>query len=277
MAFKVTRLSLKCHLCGGFITGSYWVYDDDTVVCSWCEHNRKKCETCGKPIAGHYYAWDNHVLCEECYENSERCDSCGYPLIGTYKVFEDQYRICSSCYAKRTKYDITLSEARELVNYRDVEVGRRLLRRKPPYLCIMAFASTISRLSNLLNWRSSTRLRYTSNSYYLCSRELKYLRNTNISPVEAIIKGVGNCAVKSALLASLLKCRGLKLSVCKTENHVFVITYYPSAPKEYIVFKPSRRRDGTNWADWIGMDPASNCIFGRLPEKDFTRIREHSV
>lgn len=214
----MTGLSLRCHLCGAVITGSYWVYDDDTVVCNWCEHNRKKCEVCGKPIAGHYYAWRNHVLCEGCYANSEKCDSCGYPIIGSYRVFDDQYRICSECYAKRTKYDITLSEARELVNHRDVEIGRSLLRRRPQFLCIMAFASTISRLSNLLDWRSSTRLRYMSNSYYFCSREIKYLKNTNISPVEAIVRGVGNCAVKSALLASLLKCNGLKLSVCERER-----------------------------------------------------------
>ena len=271
------RLSLACDLCGEVINGSYWVYDDNTVVCSWCEQKRKKCEICGKPITRYYYAWDNHVLCECCYENSDICDSCGNPIIATYKVFEDKYKICSSCYAKKTKYDVTLSEARELVNYEDIDLGRSLLRRMPPYLCIMTFSTTISRLSHLLRRRSYSKIEYISNSYYFCSREIKYLRKTSISPVEAIVRGVGNCAVKSALLASLLKRYGSRVSICTTKNHVFVITYYPSAPKEYRVFRPRQRRDETNWADWIGMDPASNCIFGRLPERDFTQIREHSV
>jgi hypothetical protein len=98
-----------------------------------------------------------------------------------------------------------------------------------------------------------------------------------LSPVEAITKGIGNCTAKSALLASLLKCNGFRVSICVTDDHVFVITYYPLAPKQYKMFKPRWRRDGTNWTNWIGMDPASNCIFGRLPKQDFTKINEYSV
>lgn len=266
-----------CNLCGEEITRSYWAYDDGTVVCSWCERHRKKCEMCGKPVSKYYYVLDNHVLCIHCYKKSDTCDSCGKLLIGKYTVFDDRYKICGSCHEKRTSYNITLTEARMLVHYQDIEIGRKMLMRTSSYLCIMAFSTTINRLSSLLTLRSRCKLNYVSDSYYFCSREIRYLRNAIISPVEAIAKGVGNCGVKSALLASLLKCYGLRVSVCTTENHVFVIAFYPSAPKEYRMFQQKRRRDGTSWGDWIGMDPASNCIFGRLPRQDFTQIYEHPV
>lgn len=269
--------SKVCDICGEALTGCYWVYEDNTVVCSWCKQNRKKCEICGKPISGHYYSWDNHVLCEYCYEDTQACYACGRPLIGKYIQFNDGDKICSYCYSKRTEYNITISEARKLVNYTDIEIGQKLLKQKPSFLCVMDFSITMKRLSNLLKLKSSAKLNYMSNSYYFCSREIRYMQNTEISPVEAIIKGVGNCSVKSALLASLLKCYSLTVRVCTTNDHAFVITYFPSAPKEYRMFRSSRKSDGTSWADWIGMDPASECIFGRLPEKDFTRFEEHVV
>jgi len=89
-------------------------------------------------------------------------------------------------------------------------------------------------------------------------------------PEETIENKGGDCDDQAVLLAALLMNVGFDAELVFIPNHVYVAVNLPNVPANYKTYGSQTKSDGTNWNDWVGMDPTcTNCGFGRLPESDF--------
>jgi len=89
-------------------------------------------------------------------------------------------------------------------------------------------------------------------------------------PEETLESKGGDCDDQAVLLASLLLAVGFRASLIFVPNHVYVAAYVPDAPEDVRTFARKEKKDGTNWYDWIGMDPTcTGCSFGQLPDDDY--------
>jgi hypothetical protein len=87
-------------------------------------------------------------------------------------------------------------------------------------------------------------------------------------PEETIETKSGTHGDQAVLLASLLKSMGFRVNLIFTPDRVYVATYLPDAPDTCKTYADKPKEDGTNWREWIGLDPTcKNCEFGVLPQE----------
>lgn len=95
---KVTAKQ-RCSFCNQVISGTFYRYDQDVVVCKACEAKLPKCERCGYPM-DRWVAYGDVKLCLTCSTEVKTCDKCGDPLLNKfyeYKVSGKTIRVCQEC------------------------------------------------------------------------------------------------------------------------------------------------------------------------------------
>lgn len=260
----------RCKICNKPV-GTYYTYNSDYIVCKSCDSQKPRCEICNKPV-GSYYTVDSSVYCQECYSICHTCSICKKPT-GSYTKCSNLLA-CKQCFAEITSYKIKWHEARKFVKDSDLKLGiQRMKKFRQPHLCDVSDSDCIQKLSRHIASNTNSKFEYLKECYYLCEKEITYILDGRFSPIECLLRGQGNCSSKSGLLASLLKTQNIPVNLCELKEHVFVAAYLPEFPEWCRMFTNRIRTDGSNWNNWIGLDPAaSNCVIGVLPDEDFTKI-----
>lgn len=250
-------------------------YRGDKLFCNDCYEHGNRCGICNIPIVDHYRR-NSKLYCHECYSKYPRCSVC-QNITGSYIEFED-YIACKECEKEITNYKVTLIHAQSLVNRRDLLKGKNMLKRLfHPHLCDVSHFASLQNLSKYISSYAKSDFEYTKECYYFCRTEVEYFREACWNPIECIVTGKGNCSSKSGLLSSLLKARSIKVNYCEIPNHVYIIAHLPNMPKWCRMFASKKKNDGTNWIEWMGMDPASNHMIGTIPKTNFIETRLKSM
>lgn len=111
------RASRFCHLCGRGLSGRYYRYANDLVVCVACQTSRPHCERCDVPLADSDIARaranpDRPRLCAACDRSAPRCAACGLPIAATWYTFEELLpqaavrHFCAACVQSRPRCDL---------------------------------------------------------------------------------------------------------------------------------------------------------------------------
>lgn len=286
-----------CDICS-IPVGKHWEINSN-IFCNDCYNNKPRCSICSVPMGAHYYRGDK-LFCKDCYENGIHCKICKIPVSKYYErnsmiycpdcyskypkcsvcgnivasyVELEGFIACNDCDEEIKKYNVTLQNAQVSVSKDDILRGDKLLKNiHHSHLCDVSNLSCIKKLSQFISSYSKSDFEYVKECYYLCREEIEYLREARWSPIECIVKGKGNCSSKSGLLASLLKAKSIKVNFCEIPEHVYVVAHLPDMPKWCQMFAAKQKNDGTNWIEWMGMDPASNYTIGNLPKSDFTKV-----
>ena len=246
---------------------------------------RLLCDSCFYPIDETYYqSQDGTVTCSSCYVQ-KICFECG-DEIHSYVSYRSLI-LCNECNQTLTQGCINLDDCKEYITEYDLEEGRELRENTgiDPYLIDQSNSFTIRKVAELILSITSlhdnldtirsisqdcTKLSmviydYIREAYLLTCNELKYSKGLFLSPVETLDFGSGNCSSKSALLASLLKTIGLSVRIYTIPKHCFVAVRYPIDRLETKNFNKYSLGDGS----FIGLDPASNQPFKKMPESIF--------
>lgn len=254
-----------CSICS--VPMGKYVYYGNKKFCQKCNYHAKHCEICKIPL-GKHHELNLKYYCPECYSQYPKCSVCNN-IANSYFEMEGIIT-CKECEKELTNYNLTLKIARSALNNNDILKGKKLLIKvHQPHLCNVSNFGTIQKISKFISGYAKSDFEYAKECYYLCRNEIKYFREARWNPIECITTGKGNCSSKSGLLSSLLKARSIKVDFCEIPNHVFVVAHLPKMPKWCRMFAPKQRNDGSNWTEWLGMDPASNYMIGRMPKRNF--------
>jgi DNA-directed RNA polymerase subunit N (RpoN/RPB10) len=102
-----------CHLCGNPVVGRYYQYTNGLTVCSPCERTAPRCLRCRAPTAaGASVSRGGVLLCARCNRETFHCDTCGEPILGAWYSFQELIaspeprRYCVACVQSRPRCDL---------------------------------------------------------------------------------------------------------------------------------------------------------------------------
>ena len=97
--------SVRCDICGKFVSGSYTIYTDPATsrtitVCSKCNSSCPRCDLCNTPVkAGSLRKVGNSMICPSCRRTAKVCSNCGNLIRGRYWQIEGQQGVfCQHCF-----------------------------------------------------------------------------------------------------------------------------------------------------------------------------------
>jgi hypothetical protein len=104
-----------CHLCGRPLVGRYVRYESGLTVCQTCETTRPHCPRCAVPLSDRAISArsaGNPALCAACSRATPCCSSCGQPILGVFYSFEEllpasaERKFCARCVQHRPRCDL---------------------------------------------------------------------------------------------------------------------------------------------------------------------------
>ena len=103
-----------CHLCGKQVIGRYYQYTNGLTVCAACERTAPRCARCRAPTqrTGASVSRRGVLLCGRCTRETFQCDTCGEPVLGAWYSFQELIaapeprRYCAECVRDRPRCDL---------------------------------------------------------------------------------------------------------------------------------------------------------------------------
>ncbi|HBF35397.1 TPA: hypothetical protein DDW35_12620 [Candidatus Sumerlaeota bacterium] len=94
------RATLSCSLCRQPITGTYFKYGTNIIVCQACKARYPACVSCGLPTVSAAATYQGGPVCANCVAKYGRCASCNTVLLGRFFQSKDPAqpeRYCETC------------------------------------------------------------------------------------------------------------------------------------------------------------------------------------